>query len=136
MIKSLGKLANRFHQSEGGFTLVELLVVVAIIVALAAASVVSVAKFTGKGAEGATAAERDTVQSAIDTAMADKGVTAVTPNDLSNLKSGVKDFTSLPVEGSLVSYLRTNPTTYFYCWDGTGKVKQLTVTGACPAGPY
>ena len=47
--------------------LVELLIVVAIVVALGAVSVVSVVAFAGKGEEGATAAEQDSVQAAVDT---------------------------------------------------------------------
>lgn len=121
---------------EDGFTLVELLVVVTIVVALAAVSVISVTQFAGKGEQGATATELESVQAALDSMMAANGVAAVTANDLSTLASGVKDFTGKPVEGPLVTYLRDNPATYWYCWDGTGKAKQLTAAGACPAGPY
>ena len=40
---------------------------VVIVVALGAVSVVSVVAFAGKGEEGATAAEQDSVQAAVDT---------------------------------------------------------------------
>ena len=130
------RLIREFLGSQSGFTLVELLVVVTIVVALAAASVVSVIQFAGKGEEGATATELDTVQSAMDAMMANTGTTAVSPNDLSTLGNGMQDFSSDPTEGPLVSYIRNNPTTYYYCWDSTGKAKQLTAAGSCPTGPY
>lgn len=139
MIKRITQRMARVQGNESGFTLVELLVVVAIVVALAAVSVVSVTQFASKGDEGATAVELETIQAALDTMMADKGVTAVTANDLGTSGSGSQDFTSVPTEGALVSYLRDNPTTYGYCWDSTGKAIQMTgasTTAACPAGPY
>lgn len=130
------KSALGFLRSQDGFTLVELLVVVAIIVALATASVVSVTQFAGKGEEGAQATESDSVQAAMDIMMADVAVTAVTANDLGTLGTAADDFSASPTEGALTAYLRDNPTTYFYCWDSTGKVVQLTTAASCPAGPY
>ena len=59
------------RRKEEGFTRVELLVVVAIVVALATVSVVSVTQFAGKGEEGAQAAELENIQTAMDTMMAD-----------------------------------------------------------------
>ena len=64
-----------------GFTLIELLVVIGIIVALAANTVPLVTKFAGKGDEGALEAETQTVQTAMDTMMAENGITDVTTND-------------------------------------------------------
>ena len=139
MRKWITKRLAEIQDSESGFTLVELLVVVAIVVALAAVSIVSVTQFAGKGEEGATAVESETVQAAIDTMMADQGISVVTANDLGTLGNGLQDFAAQPVEGALVTYLRDNPTTYGYCWDSTGKVTQLTgasTTSPCPAGPY
>ena len=132
----IAKLVTQVLKRQEGFTLVELLVVVAIVVALAGASITSVIQFAGKGEEGAQAAEVDTVQAAMDTLMADNSIVAVTANDLTTLGNGVDDFSASPAEAALAAYVRDNPTTYFYCWDTTGKVKQLTAADPCPAGPY
>ncbi len=123
---------SKLHSQERGFTLVELLVVVAIIVALATASFVSVTQFTGKGQEGATASEKASVQAAMDTLMADLAITAVTANNLATVGTSIKDFTTAPAEGDLYpEYLRTNPT-YYYCWDATGRItEQTTAATAC-----
>ena len=68
---------KRLLKKESGFTLVELLVVVGIIVALAAVIIPNIARFTGSGDAAAAAAELDTLQTAMDTAMADNVLTAV-----------------------------------------------------------
>ncbi|MDA1188287.1 MAG: prepilin-type N-terminal cleavage/methylation domain-containing protein [Chloroflexi bacterium] len=125
---------KRLGYSERGFTLVELLVVVAIVVALAAATTVSVVQFAGKGETGAQSAEIQAVQSAMDTMMAD--VTVIVITGTAGSGTSTNDFTAVPVEGALGSYLRDNPTRYFYCWDNAGKIQQQLASGACPAGPY
>ena len=98
MLRETKRLDPRALKGQSGFTLVELLVVVGIVVALAAVSIVSVTQFAGKGEEGATAAELDTVQAAMDTMMADKGEIIVTANDLSTSSTTVQDFTGKPAE--------------------------------------
>ncbi|MFQ5874791.1 MAG: type II secretion system protein, partial [Dehalococcoidia bacterium] len=83
----------RLGRKESGFTLVELLVVVGIIVALAAVIVPSIAAVSGKGEQGARDSERENVQSAMDTLMADIGITTVNANDLL-ADSSVADFST------------------------------------------
>lgn len=136
MKAQLNRLIVGIRNAQSGFTLVELLVVVTIVVALAAASVASVIQFAGKGEEGAAAAESGTIQAAMDAMMASTSSVAVTANDLTTVGSGIQDFAAVPVEGPLATYIRDNPATYYYCWDVSGKVLQLLAAGACPAGPY
>ena len=119
----LSKRLPRFVKRESGFTLVELLVVVAIIIALAAVIIPSVAAFSGKGEEGAKAAERDNIQTAIDTYMADQGLTVVVAN-IAALDTSEEDFSTATGTLDLETggYLRQYTLTYFYCWDTAGLV--------------
>ena len=119
--KAMGRTNNR----EGGFTLIELLVVIGIIVALAAITVPLVTKFAGKGDEGALKAETETVQSAMNAMMADKGIVAVTANDKGTTSNGQNTWTALPAgtgADTLDNYLKKNKTKFFYCWDTKGNV--------------
>ena len=114
------------RKEKSGFTLVDLLVVVGIIVALAAVIIPNVAGFAGKGTEGAKAAERDNIQTAIDTYMADQGLAALPSADANDtlLGSSSADFTTATgiLDLETGTYLRTTTTTYFYCRVTTGKV--------------
>ena len=80
---------------QRGFTLIELLVVIGIIVALAGGTVPLVTKFTGSGKTGAMAAERETVQTAMNAMMAEQDVTTVTA--VVNPAAATNTFTALPV---------------------------------------
>lgn len=64
-------------KGQKGFTLIELLVVVGILAALAAILVPNVARFVGTGREEGAEAEKDSVQSAMDAAIADLGLPGV-----------------------------------------------------------
>ncbi len=122
---------NTVLAQESGFTLIELLIVVGIIVALAAAVVPNLVSQADEGDTGARAAEGESVQSAMDVMIADLGITAVT--EQANPSNSTNSFTTLPTEGPLTSYLRSATTTYFYCWDTTGKLTQQDdAAAACP----
>ena len=124
----------RSEERERGFTLVELLVTVGIIVALAAVIVPSVLIFGSKGDEGAKAAESQSVQTAMDSMMADKAITAVV--GLTSAENSNQVWTGLPTgtgSAPLVNYLRADTTAFFYCYDSTGKVTRQDVAAtACP----
>ena len=132
--KAMGKCSKQ----ETGFTLIELLVVIGIIVALAAITVPLVTKFAGKGDEGALKAETETVQSAMNAMMADKGIVAVTANDKGTTSNGQNTWTALPAgtgSETLDNYLKKSKTKFFYCWDSKGNVYAQNKTDGVIAVP-
>lgn len=132
MKKIVGSWLRRMANQRSGFTLVELLVVVAIIVGLAAVVAPRVSQFSNKGSDGALAAELQNVQAAMDTMMADNGINLVTAVDLGVLGTSTNTWTAAPVEGFLDAFLREDTTKYFYCWSSNGKVTEQTLTAvAC-----
>ena len=136
MRRIMKNMVSQLRKSEKGFTLVELLVVVGIIVALAAVIIPNVSRFTGKGTEGALSAEAENVQAAMDTMMADNGITGVTASIVgpaTNAWATLPLTTVLPIDdGYLAGYLRAPSTKFFYCWDGEGLITfQFETSGTC-----
>ena len=115
------KWLRRLPKAESGFTLVELLVVVAIIIALAAVIIPSVASFASKGEEGAQAAERDNVQTGIDLYMTDNSLSTIPANILA-ADTSTNDFSTATGIVDLSPYLRVDSSIYFYCWDAVGLI--------------
>ena len=140
MREFIKKAMGRSEKREGGFTLIELLIVIGIIVALAAITVPLVTKFAGKGDEGALKAETETIQSAMNAMMADKGIVAVTANDKGTTSNGQNTWTALPTgtgtgAGTLDGYLKKNSAKFFYCWDSKGNVCAQNKTDGVEAVP-
>ena len=139
-----GYLKKRMHSfifEASGFTLVELLVVVGIIVALAGVIIPNVTQFVNKGDEAARAAELVEVQQSIDTYIADNYLVTLPPGDFLDgpLDWSTRDFSTggtldLESPGSAgASFMRGTNTVYFYCWDNTGLVllQDATSTPNC-----
>lgn len=118
---------SRSASSQAGFTLVELLVTIGIIVALAAITVPLVTKFTRSGQTGSMLAETENVQTAMSIMMADQDITTV--DELINPVAAANDFEALPtgtdtvpLYGAAGAYLQGDITSYYYCWTVNGEV--------------
>ena len=126
MRQSLENMVVRIGEGEKGFTLIEMLVVVGIIVALAAVIVPTVIKFTSEGETGAQNAEWDAVQVAVDIMMADTKIAVINAGGTAAKITDTFDFGVGTSTQTLSGYLRDASTKYCYTWDGTGKVLTQT----------
>ena len=137
-MEKMRELVGRRRFEESGFTLIEMLIVVGIIVALAAAIVPQVVQFGGSGEEGDQASELATIQTAMDSMMDDVGIDDIqtrvnSENDwVHNVTSSDPAYDSGTETTTLQNYLRVTSTTWFYCWTTAGKVSQKAkTTAAC-----
>ena len=136
---------DRRRKGKTGLTLVELLIVIGIIAALAAASVPFVARFASSGQAGSQTLEKQNVQAAFDSLMSDAAISGVDTHT-ANTDAAVQTWTGLPMVGNgqaitvggvtvdLSDYMRLtgDNTNYFYCWDATGLIdEQLVTAGNC-----
>ena len=129
------RLISRIAKGQGGFTLIEMIVVVGIIAVLAAVIVPNIGKFIGSGEAGAKNAEWESVQTAMNAMMADKAITTVVASTTSSART--RSWSSLPTgvnSAYLDGYLQSASTVYYYCWDTSGQVQsqgEFGTIGTC-----
>jgi len=111
-------MVKRKGSREGGFTLVELLIVIGILAVLGAVAVAALTGLIGSGTPEAKASEKAAVQTAIDAYMSVNNLTTITARTIAAV------ITAADGDAPFKTYIRSLPTKYTYTWIANGTVTQ------------
>jgi len=114
-------MLERIHRGEGGFTLVELLVTIAILALLFGIAALGLGGLTVNSTTQLRAAELAVVQSAVDIYMAVSATDTGVP-DIPERTGAAKITTGTETDSPFRTYLRHLPTSYLYTWTTDGVV--------------
>ena len=116
-------------KKEAGFSLMEIIVAIGIMAAIAAITVPLVTRFTSTGESGAKTSEKESLEMALESYMAENGLTSV----------AVQAYTNSFSSGVLAGFLKKSTTTYCYKWTTAGTITgsddKQTVTACASATP-
>lgn len=127
---------GRMGKGQKGFTLIEMLVVVGIIVALAAIIVPLVISFAGSGEDAAQKGEVETVQTAIQSLMVDNDLSSITASTAGVGGEKINSTgTQFHASITMQAYMDQAATQYCYRWGTDGRVtfQYNLVSGSCGA---
>jgi len=117
---------KRFFEAEEGFTLVELLVTIAILAVLFGIVTLTLSGVGDNAEDAVMAAECAVVQSAADIWLATH--TAAVPHTITARAVGDSDVIASGDAGFADEYIRDLPTSYDYYWDANGEVTCDSIT--------
>ena len=127
------KSIQQLGRNEAGFSLIELLVAIGIMAAIAAITVPLVTRFATSGESGAQVAERETMQVTFDTWIAENAWPTITPRQSGAPTQVFDGGAGNGPDFVTTGYLRDATTTYWYCWETNGDVEQkTTASDNCP----
>jgi len=132
-LKALTKLMEKVRQGEGGFTLIEILIVLLILSILVAVVVFNVGGFIGQGTEQIAKMQGNLVQTAIIAAMAAESAANVVEGSIGADGTSLTNpaVWELTVDGSNVTmskYVQSAITGYWK-WDNSGTIIEGKYTG-------
>jgi len=134
-LKALTRLMEKVRKDEGGFTLIEILIVLLILSILVAVVVFNVGGFIGQGTEQIAKVQGNLVQTAIVAAMAQESAASVDADHIGDMGVGTSLTNPaawvLSVDSTVVNmskYVQSAITGYWE-WDNSGTIIKGTYTG-------